>query len=117
MTSGFYRVHLQNGQHTFVTAIVPLDSEGNFNPGAPQPYLFKANWEGTDYWGEFSEMRQLNGKKYMLGRWYSRDGGDYPSLTDFLTVPVGVGRIVRIWDQADLKSYHLDLVTLTVVKL
>ena len=87
--SEYHRIHMRSGDGDHVTAYLPL-AAGRFEKGGPQPFLLKALWVGDDYYGELKP----EGSKLNRIVWDS--GPD--SLTDFGTVPVKPGALVRVYE-------------------
>lgn len=95
MEPGFYRVQLKEkdgGSES--TGIVPLGQDGRFDPDQPPPFLFKALWDSDEHLGEFLDEIERGGKKVIRLQWPAADEDE--SVTDFMTVPVGVGKLVKL---------------------
>jgi len=95
---GTYRVFLQFPDNDHFIVYLPLGEDGRLDSTAPEPWLFKARWEGYDCTGIF---RHGDGDLNRFD-WLSPD--DEPYLTDLGTVPLQVGRVVRVYEGSSTEN-------------
>ena len=105
--TGVFRIHMRSGTGDWVTAYLPLGTDGRVNIKGAQPFLLKALWDAAVYYGELNPEK---GKHHRI-QWDS--GPD--SFTDLGTVPVGSGRLVQISEtddpNADWREFVIHEVT------
>lgn len=95
--SQFHRVHMEDGDGNWLTAWVPLDANARLAASLPGPWLVKAQFNGSDWYGEL-----VPGS----GKWqticWGQSGAD--SLTDLATAPIKVGRAVVLHDDKNTRA-------------
>ena len=90
MAPGFYRVHLEADDDDWLTVHAALDEDGRVRATGPGPYLFKARWNGDEFYGELS----LASEPRLI--W----GADAPdSLTDIAEVSLVEWAKVTVWQE------------------
>ncbi len=94
--AGYYRIRLEHDDD-WIVIFLPLTADGTLNGSLPSPYLFKAAWDSSEYYGELHVRPDGNRLEW---------GSDDPdSLTDLLSVPIrGVGSIIKVWESDDQSS-------------
>lgn len=105
MSNGFHRVHLRADDGDHLTFYVPLKADGRLDVDAHKPWLLKALWDGYEYVGELV----LGSDKLHRIVWTGLDIAD--QLTDFGTVPIRRGSIVRVYEaEEDSAAYEFAVV-------
>lgn len=107
--AGHYRVRLEHDDD-WIVIFLPLSEDGTLDGRRPSPYLFKAAWDSTEYYGELHIRSDGNRLEW---------GADAPdSLTDLMTAPIrGVGTIVKVWETDDRNSDSRAYRVRSLVKL
>jgi hypothetical protein len=96
----YHRLHMRTDDGDHVTAYLPL-KDGQFAKAGPQPYLLKALWDNTDYYGE---LKAQDGSHHRI-EWEDTS----VSLTDLGKAPLKRGAVIRIFysdsTDADFKEF------------
>jgi hypothetical protein len=90
MDPGFYRVRLEADDDDWMTLVVPLDDHGRIAPAVPGPHLFKARWNGDEFYGELA----LTGEPRFVWGADARN-----SLTNITSVALAEWAKVTIWQE------------------
>jgi hypothetical protein len=114
---GMYRIYLtSNVDPDWVILHVPLDDGGRVCiglSGVPQPYLFKATWNGDLFYGEAICRKDTGPEIYLL--WASEL--DDVTLTNLAACPMVLGQVVLIWQTEEDVSRPYPFTVRAVQKL
>jgi hypothetical protein len=115
--TSMYRVHLtSNTNSDWITLIVPLDEKLCVNleqARDPQPYLFKAVWDGDRFYGEAITRPEEGSTVYLL--WSSVDAE--VTLTNLSQCPMVIGKWVLIWETEEDTTHPFPYTVRAVQKL